>query len=352
MEKTVLDEQWLRETACIQIIDDASVSLAREQVRKVGAEALLDHTMIENMAVVASELARNQISHARRGELVVRKIARAGVAGLEIVAADQGKGIGNPRAALCGETSTSSTLGAGLSAVYRLSDETDFDIRLGEGTCIWARKFSTAPAPLRCELAILGRPYPGEVRSGDGGIFIRDETGVLAAVADGLGHGLMAHEAAVEAIHCVQENANQPPDSLLVKCNVSVSGTRGSAMSLVRVRTDTEQAEHAGAGDVSTSLYHLNRAKKFIAVPHTLGHPWENTLPRIESWPVAAGTVLAMYTDGFKTETTLQGEFEVLRQPAVVIAHHLLEKFGRNNDDALVLVAKFGRHMASALTKS
>jgi hypothetical protein len=48
-----------------------------------------------------------------------------------------------------------------------------------------------------------------------------------------------------------------------------------------------------------------------------------------------------MFTDGLKSATNLKGQLDVLRQPPIAIAQHLLEKHARPDDDALVLVARF-----------
>jgi len=48
-----------------------------------------------------------------------------------------------------------------------------------------------------------------------------------------------------------------------------------------------------------------------------------------------------MFTDGLKSRTSLKGKLEILRQPVIAIAQHLLENDARPDDDALVLVARF-----------
>jgi predicted ATP-dependent Lon-type protease len=47
-----------------------------------------------------------------------------------------------------------------------------------------------------------------------------------------------------------------------------------------------------------------------------------------------------MFSDGLTTRVDLAAELQLLRRHPVVIAEHLLEHFGRSNDDALVLVAR------------
>jgi hypothetical protein len=51
-----------------------------------------------------------------------------------------------------------------------------------------------------------------------------------------------------------------------------------------------------------------------------------------------------MFTDGLKSRTNLKGKLDILRQPAITIAQHLLENDSRPDDDATVLVGRFSRY--------
>src|SRR6185295_18454260 len=98
----------------------------------------------------------------------------------------------------------------GLSSVLRLADEVDFDVRIGEGTCVFARKL-VEPPPHKSEVAIFGRPHVGERISGDDAAFVRDGSSLLIAVADGLGHGSEARAASGAAVSFVRDHATLAP---------------------------------------------------------------------------------------------------------------------------------------------
>ena len=67
----------------------------------------------------------------------------------------------------------------------------------------------------------------------------------------------------------------------------------------------------------------------------------------MERVTVKPGSVLVMFTGGLKSRTTLKGELEILRQPVITIAQHLLDKYARADDDALVCVIRFPRLTAN-----
>ena len=102
--------------------------------------------------------------------------------------------------------------------------------------------------------------------------------------------------------------------------------------------------ECVSAGDVHSHLYYLRDAHFFTATPLILGTgPLHKQKIRVEKAAVPPGSVLIMFTDGLKSRTTLKGQLDVLRQPPISIAQHLLENDSRPDDDALVLAARFLR---------
>jgi anti-sigma regulatory factor (Ser/Thr protein kinase) len=343
MEKRLLIKRWLgSDPQPIPIYDEASVSSARQRVREAGQQFNLGKEVVETVALIASELTHNHLSHARQGYFLVRPIHRGGVKGLEVIAADIGPGITAPAVALRGGSSKNTgTLGAGLSAVCRLADEVDFDNRLVEGTCIVARQFET-PAPSFCEAAIMGKPFPGEALSGDDAIIIPSDGGLVAAVADGLGHGPEAREASNLAMDVVSRNAQTDLGAMAVAIDKELAPTRGCAISVARYLKGDGVLESISAGDVHAHLYHLRDAHFFTPTPMILGTGQSRPQKlRIERVPVKPGSVLAIFSDGLKSRANLKGHLDVLRQPAIAIAQHLLDTESRPDDDALVLVCRF-----------
>jgi anti-sigma regulatory factor (Ser/Thr protein kinase) len=343
MEKRVLIARWLgSDVQPIPIYDEASVSSARQLVRQTGQQLNLKKELVENVALLSSELTHNQLAHSKQGYFAVRPIERHGVKGLEVIAADLGPGIERPGFAIVDGASTrDDSLGSGLGAVCRIADEVEFDNRIAEGVCIIARKFDERPESLWCEIAIMGKPYPGEVISGDDGSYFQNDAELVAGVADGLGHGPEAREASNRAIDVLGHRRGADPGSLLIDLNQELIGTRGCVMGLMCFHKRARVLECAMAGDVFIHLYNLRNAHFFTPTPFVLG---TGQLPkqriRIEQATVAPGSVAVMFTDGLTSRTTLKGDLDVLRQPAIAIAEHLIEKHSRPDDDALVLVAK------------
>lgn len=339
MEASLLTA-WIGDAEAIAILDDASISVARELVRKLGSETGLPLQVIESAATAATELARNHLVHARWGRLAARPIERRGVPGLELIAADRGAGLADPTAALDGAGSTGGGLGSGLAGVQRLMDELDFDIRLDEGTCIWARKFAGA-VPYRSQVAILGRPCEGERESGDDGVFVRHGDTLTMGVVDGLGHGILARDAAAPAAALLRRRAELDPSAVLAEVDVALRDTRGAVMAVARMDWSSSELAHAGVGDVHTHLYRPRECRRFSPVAGVLGPPDQRRRSCVvEREPLQDHDVIVMFSDGLTTRVDISEDLQLLRRHPIVIAARLLERFGRSNDDALVLVAR------------
>jgi anti-sigma regulatory factor (Ser/Thr protein kinase) len=339
MEALLIDD-WTRGLTLLPTLDAASVSLARERVRGEGRRIGLGEDAVGALAIVVSELANNHLAHGTRGQIAVQAIERGGVAGLEIVAADEGRGISDVVRSFEGTPRAGGSLGVGLAGVRSLSDELDVDVRLGEGTCIRSRKFGAQVARRR-EVAILGRPCKGERVSGDQAGFERTEGGLLLFVADGLGHGPEAREAADRALVSARRSSGIGSVDLLQATDTALARSRGAVMAVANLDEARTTVDFAAVGNVMTQVVRFRQTRMFTGSSFVLGMP--TPAPKriaAEYIPVAADEVIVMCSDGISSRATLEDRRDLLHASSLAIAHHVLETFGQNNDDATVLVAR------------
>lgn len=338
---SLLIDRWVAHLDRLTVYDEASVSEARQRARAAAAQAGMSADAAATLALIASELAHNQLRHARGGQIAARVFARGDRLGVELVAADRGGGIADPSAAIEGGASTAGGLGAGLAAVLRLADEVDFDIRLGQGTCVWARKLEGATR--RREVAVIGRPADGERVSGDDVYFTRDDDTLVIALADGLGHGPEASVAARAAVDVVRGAPARALPDLLREASAALVRTRGAAMSIVRIDERFSELRHAGVGNVTAHVVSGDTQRAFSGVSAVLGMeparaPMRRGRTDEEHAPFGPWDVAFAFTDGLSTRTRLEAAPGALRRHPVLIADALLKAFGRSHDDATVIV--------------
>ena len=130
-----------RQVDTITIACAADIVAARQQGRDLALELGFSSTESTFVATAISELSRNIVRYANRGELRVQPVTNGSMRGIKIVAADSGPGIPDIRRAMMGGYSTSGGLGLGLSGVRRLMDDMDVQSEPGEGTIVTATKW-------------------------------------------------------------------------------------------------------------------------------------------------------------------------------------------------------------------
>ena len=125
----------------VTIACDADIVTARQQGRTVAAEMGFQATDLALIATAISELARNIVRYAGRGEIQLKLLNDGNKRGLQVVASDSGPGIPDIERALESGYSTSGSLGLGLPGVRRLMDDMEIQSEVGKGTTVKARKW-------------------------------------------------------------------------------------------------------------------------------------------------------------------------------------------------------------------
>jgi RNA polymerase sigma factor (sigma-70 family) len=128
---------------CVPVSRDADVVSARQQGRDVAAKAGFSATDCTIIATAISEVARNIVKFAQRGEVAVSVVRDDDRTGLRVVARDVGPGIPDLAQALQEGYSTYQGLGLGLPGCQRLMDAFDIGSDVGKGTTVTMTKWSS-----------------------------------------------------------------------------------------------------------------------------------------------------------------------------------------------------------------
>ncbi len=123
------------------ITSDQDIVAARQSGRALAAELGFSATDSTLIATAISELARNIVSYARKGEITVKTIHGPSRQGILVIASDDGPGIPDVLKAMRDGFSTSGSLGLGLPGVRRLMDEFQIASQPGRGTTVTVKKW-------------------------------------------------------------------------------------------------------------------------------------------------------------------------------------------------------------------
>lgn len=126
----------------VPVASDGDILLARQYGREIAAQLAFSVGEQATVATAISEIARNIIQYAGRGEMVLYiDTDDSGRQGIVIIARDEGPGIADVELAMQDGYSTSGGLGLGLPGARRLMDEFEVVSELGKGTTVTMRKW-------------------------------------------------------------------------------------------------------------------------------------------------------------------------------------------------------------------
>jgi serine/threonine-protein kinase RsbT len=123
------------------IASDSDLIEARQKGRALAEQRGFASSELTLIATAISELARNIIRYAKRGEISIQVVDGNPKQGIVVIARDTGPGIADVERALEPGYSTSGSLGLGLPGVRRIMDEFAIKSEIGQGTIVTVTKW-------------------------------------------------------------------------------------------------------------------------------------------------------------------------------------------------------------------
>ena len=328
-------------TLAPQVAIGVSESSQAGEARRVAtrmAEAIgFDEQARSSVAIVVTELATNLARHARDGRLLFQALDLSGGRTMEILSVDGGPGMIDVQRCLQDGYSTAGTPGNGLGAVRRLSSVFDVHSTPGTGTVVLSRLCRPAngagSAAARHEFAAISIPAPREQVCGDAWRIAERDGACAVLVADGLGHGPLAAEAATRAAAVFDQTPFDDATDLIERAHRALSGTRGAALAVARLDAGVR---YTGIGNISGVLAGGERSRGLASQNGTVGLQIRKVQSFDYEWPPRG--VLVMHSDGLSSRWLLDTYPGLAQRHPAVIAGVLWRDFGRGRDDATIVV--------------
>lgn len=338
------------ETFSISELDE--VGFVRRFVTQTAGELGFDSIVQEELAIIATELGVNLVKHhAVDGQVSIRPFFEDETSGIEIIASDSGPGIPDVGEAQCDGFSTAGSMGCGLGAVKRLSDE--FDIFSStpdqeglelykngcfEGTIVISRRFLTPPKNSVFRHSFRSQPRVAWDPNGDGVVAIGNKHKLLVGVSDGLGHGAKANRSTARVMDTLKKFHHESIPTIFQKLHEGLRGERGAAVALSAIDLEKGVLTHGGVGNVTTRLVGKKKQTLF-STPGICGvepyHP-----PKINQCAWNSCSSIWMFTDGLFSRWDLDDHPEFFSLHPALVSFLLMTRLARDNDDATVAVIR------------
>jgi anti-sigma regulatory factor (Ser/Thr protein kinase) len=323
-----------------QIVDVQAlthVAEARRAAATAARSATLSRDRASDLAIVVSELASNMMKHAGGGALVLR----GDPGSVDVIALDKGPGMDVLKCIQDGY-STSGTMGGGLGAVARLTATMEIHTERGAGTVIYARvgERSVADAGGRpgVQVGAISLPVRGETICGDVCMVRETDRQCSVFVADGLGHGPLAADAATAAADTFDKHWHEEPTAVITAVHGRLRTTRGAAIALAQIDFVAGTVTFCGIGNISGTVVGGQVARRMVSHNGTAGMGTPRMAAFTYPWGPLATVIL--HSDGITTRWDLGKYAGLETKHCALIAGVLYRDFFRGKDDATVIAVR------------
>ncbi len=192
----------------------------------------------------------------------------------------------------------------------------------------------------RVDYAAVNRPHYYEYVSGDIAVIGEKDHLFFAAIVDVLGHGREAHELAVEIERFLVDHWDGSVVGLMDRLHTHLAGSRGAGAGLCLVDRCSGLLRYAGIGNTVIRRFGCSEVR-LLSRSGIIGG--SRRTPREEQMTLAPGDVVLLYTDGVKDRFRLQDYPQLLRDRAELIARTVVQRFGKDHDDASCIAFRYER---------
>ncbi len=328
------------------VTDRSYGAMISQHARQLAGQLSFSTKKKGELDIIVAELVSNLVKYGHDGELLIRPVQDTHQTGIELISVDSGPGMADPSQMLKDGVSTGGSLGQGLGAVQRLSDEFQLYSQPGTGTVVLARLYQRSSPPKLTSQAADVRwicvPKVGEDVCGDACYYQLTTSSLTLFLGDGLGHGVAAEIAVSQAINQLSQSQETKPEKLLALVHKGTTGTRGLVGTCAVFDFSTRKWLICGVGNITTKLSAsrgAGAAKGYIAQNGILGYMIPPALLSHEM-PYERGQWLIMTSDGLRSRWNTARYPGINQYDASILAAVIYKECARHTDDMSVLVGK------------
>lgn len=183
------------------------------------------------------------------------------------------------------------------------------------------------------------RPCAGQMVSGDVAVVFPIAEGVFAAIADVLGHGREANALAEQIAAYLAAEAGPDLVGLMRRLHERLKGSLGPAVGIAFLEAaGGGRLRYVGVGN--TCLRRFGSAEtQLISRDGTVG--CHLSTPREATLQLEAGDLVLLTTDGVRERFGLEDYPGLHGDSPSVLARRVVEKFGKDHDDAACLALRY-----------
>lgn len=326
-----------------QISEPSAIFSTRSDICKNARLIGFGERKTDSIAVVVNELGTNLVKHAKNGGSIIFQASQSDEQiKLQVISLNNAPGINEVELCLKDGYSTAGSLGTGLGAIRRMSDDFQMYSDVGSGTIVATTFLLGRNEPGDFLVDGISVPKRGELACGDYYCWKENAEKIVVLVADGLGHGPQAATASKKAGSIFSQNYHLPLLSVLNLIHEGLRGTRGAAVGICQVDKKQRLLSFAGIGNVVACLESELGRNQLLSMNGIAGY--EARTLREWSLPWTPRSTLIIYTDGLSSHWTLSKYPGIKAGPPIFISAALFRDHRKPIDDCTVVTIKEAKH--------
>jgi len=187
------------------------------------------------------------------------------------------------------------------------------------------------------KFGIVTRPNLGSRYNGDMYLIKEFNHRILISLIDGLGHEEPAASASGRCVKCIEEHHEEGLTGIFELCDKELRKTNGVVMGIILIDLEHSTLSYAGVGNISAHIIsskHINLVSRYGIVGYRL--------PAIKEYkyPYTAGDTILIHSDGVSSRAAQYPVQKIKKQDVQETASEIMKLYGKDNDDATVIVAR------------
>ena len=172
--------------------------------------------------------------------------------------------------------------------------------------------------------------------NGDGFLLNRDDERIIATTIDGIGSGREAHAATAASVEALQGSSIMSLEQRFNAVHRTLEGGRGAAMGIAEIEVGSGAMQWAAVGDIDGYVIKRDGATgSMLQRGGTLGFGY--TSLHVVRAALSDDDLVIITSDGISRR--FRDAIPRTRDPDM-LSNEILDVFGRENDDCIVLVLK------------
>ncbi len=179
--------------------------------------------------------------------------------------------------------------------------------------------------------------FTGESVCGDKCQFWETSDFILIALADGLGHGIEAANAAEITMNCISQNLTLDCETLFTCCHEALTSSRGVALALIIVNKKTFLMTLGSVGNIRAIIHNNQEIRRFGASRGILGANYNKLY--VEHRLLHLNDTVFLFSDGIDEFAPVYENLDSF-QSMQEFAENKLTQWADGHDDASIILFK------------